>query len=154
MISSRRLKWESSSFWLKKAVPSVRVSRDRVLKLLVVFVAEPVSPGDGRDLEGADAAGGGDVRAAAEVDEAAVAVEGDFFAGLSELFDEVDLHELALAVVGFEAQFAGFGFADERLVAGDDLVHAGLDGGEVVLGEGGFAVDIVEEAGVGGGAVA
>ncbi len=49
---------------------------------------------------------------------------------------------------------AGFDFADEGLVARDDLGHAGFDGGEVGLGEGCFAVDVVEEALVGGGAVA
>ena len=66
------------------------------LQLLVVLVAEPVGAGDGGDLEGLDAAGGGDVRAAAEVGEVAVAVEGDLVAGLGEALDEVDLHELGV----------------------------------------------------------
>ena len=71
------------------------------LELLVVLVAEPVGAGDGRDLEGLDAAGGGHVRAAAEVGEVAVLVERDFVAGFGEALDEVDLHELALrGVVG------------------------------------------------------
>ena len=42
------------------------------LELLVLLVAEPVGAGDGGDLERLDAAGGGDVRAAAEVGEVAV----------------------------------------------------------------------------------
>jgi len=43
---------------------------------------------------------------------------------------------------------------EEGFVAGDDLGHAGFDGGEVGFGEGSGAIDVVEEAGVGGGAVA
>jgi hypothetical protein len=76
------------------------------LELLVVLVAEPVGAGDGGDLEGLDAAGGGDVRAAAEVGEVAVAVEGDLVAGVGELLDEVDLHELAVGGVVGEAGLA------------------------------------------------
>ncbi len=84
----------------------------------------------------------------------AVAVEGDLVAGLGEALDEVDLHELAFAGVVGEALLAGFDLVDEGLVALDDLGHARFDGGEIGLGEGGFAIDVVEEALVGGGAVA
>ena len=45
------------------------------LELRVLLVAEPVGAGERADLEGFDAAGGGNVRAAAEVDEVAVPVE-------------------------------------------------------------------------------
>ncbi len=124
------------------------------LELLIVLVAEPVGAGDGRDLEGLDAAGGGDVRAAAEVGEVAVAVEGDFVAGFGEALDEVDLHELGVGFVVGEGLLAGLEDLDEGFVARDDFGHAGFDGGEVGFGEGDFAVDVVEEAAVGGGAVA
>ena len=116
------------------------------LELLVLFVAEPVGSGDGGDFEGFDAACGGDVGAAAEVGEGTVAVEGDFVAGLGEAVDEVELHELAFAFVVGDGLFAGFGGVDEGLVAGYYFGHAGFDGGEVGLGEGGGAVDVVEEA--------
>ena len=43
---------------------------------------------------------------------------------------------------------------DELLVAGDHFLHLGLDGDEVFRSEGGGAIEVVEEAGVGGGAVA
>ena len=66
------------------------------LQLLVLFVAQPVGSGDGRDLERLHAAGGRNVRAAAEVSEVAVLIERDLVAGLGEALDEVDLHELAL----------------------------------------------------------
>ena len=45
------------------------------LQLRILLVAEPVGAGEDGDLEGLHAAGGGHVRAAAEVDEVAVAVE-------------------------------------------------------------------------------
>ena len=124
------------------------------LELLVLLVAEPVGAGDGRDLEGLDAGGGGNVRAAAEVGELAVLVEGDFVAGFGEALDEVDLHELALRGVVGQTLLAGFDDLDEGLIALDDVGHADFDGGEVGFGEGDGAVDVVEEAVVGGGAVA
>ena len=94
------------------------------------------------------------MRAAAEVDEAAVAIEADLGAGLGELGHEVGLHEVAVFFEFGESLFAGFVFADEGLVACDDFGHLLLDGGEVFGGEGLVAVEVVEEAGVGGGAVA
>jgi hypothetical protein len=54
------------------------------LELGILFVAEPVGSGEESDLDGLDAAGGGHMRAAAEVDEAAVAIEADLVAGLGE----------------------------------------------------------------------
>ena len=93
------------------------------------------------------------MRAAAEVDEVAIAIEADLVAGRSEPGDEVSLHEVAVAREFGEGPFAGFVLADEGLIAGDDFGHFGFDGGEVFGGEGLLAVEVVEEAGVGGGAV-
>src|SRR6202012_4553871 len=59
------------------------------LELLVVFLAQPIGTGDRVHLEGLDSAGGGHVRAAAEVGEAAVAVERDGLARPGEALDEV-----------------------------------------------------------------
>ena len=53
-----------------------------------------------------------------------------------------------------EALLARLFDADEMFVARDDLGHAGFDGGEVGFGERGLAIDVVEEAVIGGGAVA
>ena len=52
------------------------------LELRILLVAEPVSAGEAGYFESLDAAGGGDVRAATEVDELAVAIEADLVAGL------------------------------------------------------------------------
>ena len=124
------------------------------LELRIFLVAEPVGAGEAGDLEGLDAAGGGNVRAAAEIDEVAVAVEADLVAGRGELRDEVGLHEVAVACEFGESLLARLVFADEGLVAGDDFGHFGFDGGEVFGREGLLAVEVVEEAGVGCGAVA
>ena len=89
----------------------------------------------------------------AEVEEVAVAIEADLVAGVSEFGDEVGLHEVAVAFEFGERVFAEIGFAGEFFVACDDLGHFGLDGGEVVWGEGFFAVEVVEESRIGGWAV-
>ncbi len=124
------------------------------LELGVLFIAEPVCAGEVGELDGLDAAGGGDVGSAAEVEEVSVAIEADLIAGVGEFGDEVGLHEVAVTVEVGQGLFAGGGDSGEGFVAGDDLLHAGLNGGEVVRGEGGGAVEVVEEAGVSGGAVA
>src|SRR5208337_1722025 len=68
------------------------------LQLGILFVAEPVGAGERTDLEGLDAASGRHMRAAAEVDEFAVAVKADLGAGRRELGDEVRFHEVAVAL--------------------------------------------------------
>ena len=77
----------------------------------------------------------GDVGAAAEVDEVAVVVERNLFAGFGKALDEVDLHELAVVRIVGRGLVAGLFDAHELLVARDDLGHAGFDGGEVGFGE-------------------
>ncbi len=124
------------------------------LELGVLLIAEPIGAGETGDLEGFDAAGGGDMGAAAEVYEVAVAVEGDFVAGFGEALDEVELHEVVVGAEVFQALFAGDELANEGLVAGDDFGHFLLDPGEVIGSEGSGAIEVVEEAAFGGGAVA
>ena len=125
------------------------------LELGVFLVAEPVGSGKAGDLDGFDAAGGGHVGSAAEVDEFAVAIEADLGAGLGELGDEVGLHEVAVPLKAGEGLFARLSYlANEWLVARDDFGHLFLDGVEVVGGEGLFAIEVVEETGIGSGAVA
>ena len=99
------------------------------LELGILFVAEPVGAGETRHFEGFHAAGGRNVRAAAEVDESAVAIEADLGAGLSESGHEVSLHEVAVFFELGESLLARLVFADKRLVARDDFGHLGFDGG-------------------------
>ena len=124
------------------------------LELRVLLVAQPVGSGDVEQLEGLDASGGRDVRAAAEVGELAGLVDRDFFIGLGELLDEVALHEVAFGLEALQAFGAGQKFARVGQVLLGELLHLLLDGGEVVGGEGLLAVEVVEESVLGGGAVA
>ncbi len=73
------------------------------LELRVLLVAQPVGAGDVEQLEGLDASGGRDVRAAAEVGELAGLVDRDLLVGLGELLDEVALHEVAFGLEALEA---------------------------------------------------
>ena len=94
------------------------------------------------------------MRAAAEVHERAVPVERDRVAGLGEALDEVEFHELGVGCVVGDDLVARLFNVQEGLIARNDLGHPGLNAGEVSLGEGDLAVDVVEEAAVGSGAVA
>ena len=119
------------------------------LKLLVLLIAEPVGSSDRHDLERLDPARGRHVRTAAEISKAAVAVERNLLPWLGETLDEVDLHELALAIVVGEALFPWFGLANKRLVACDHLCHACFDRCKVCVGKRLLPVHIVKEALVG-----
>ena len=109
-----------------------------------LLVAAPVSASHGEQFEGLHSAGAGDMRAAAEVEEVAAAVQGH---GVGfEFFDDLDLVDLALA--GEEGH--GFGLAHdgalEGNVGGHDGAHFLLDGFEVFRGEGAGSVEVVVEA--------
>ncbi len=112
-----------------------------------LLVPAPVRAGHLHQLERTEAPGARDVRAPAQVDELrGVAVDadggagGDLAASASSASASCDpLDDLPLVrLVGEELQ-GGLRLqlvADEGLVGGDDLAHAGLDGGQVVVGEG------------------
>ena len=121
------------------------------LQLGAPLVAAPVGGGDLGQLEMAEPARGGDVRAAAEVDELAVVAVGADHALASPLggVDACDDLEL-VGLVGEELETLGGGvlLPGEGLVFGDDLPHPGLDAGQVVLAEVGAAgqLEVVVEA--------
>src|SRR5262249_30987090 len=87
------------------------------LELRILLVAQPVSAGDAQELEGLDAPGGGHMRAAAEIDEPAIAVDGDRLARPGELLDEVHLHEVAFGLEAGKAFVTGNELALELFVA-------------------------------------
>src|SRR5258708_25236159 len=76
------------------------------LQLLVLLIPQPIGSGDRRHLERFDPAGRRHMRAAAEVYKSAAAIERNLLAGLRELLDEVDLHELAVFCVVFQAHLS------------------------------------------------
>ena len=82
------------------------------------------------------------MRAAAQVDEAAVAVDADLLVG-GKLVDVFELE----ALVGEDllGLIARDNLADERLVGLDDRGHLLLDGGEVVRRERAGQLEVVEE---------
>src|ERR1035441_8043630 len=112
------------------------------LELLIVLVALPVGAGDGEQLEGLDFRSVGQVRTAAEIDEAgSEGVLGEDLTGL--LFDELAFHP------GFGVFLEAFFLAGEDALVGErarlDLPHLLLDFFEVVGSERGGAVEIVVE---------
>src|SRR6185437_4039139 len=123
------------------------------LQLWILLVAEPIGSGKVGNLEGLDAPCGGNVRAAAEVDELAVAIERNLLARVREALDEVDLHEVAVSLEFGQALLARLKLADKLLVALDDLGHAALDELQVLGREGRGPIKIVEKPRVGGRAV-
>ena len=120
------------------------------LQLLAAGVVLPVRAGDAQQLERADLAGVWDVRAAAQVDELALAVETDRRIFLQFLVDVFHLQRLIQ--VGDELPAVGDASLEslERLGRGDDLFHFGFDLGEVFLLDRSGRVDVVVKAVVGG----
>ena len=98
------------------------------------------------ELEGlADLAGRGHVRAAAQVEPFALAVDLEVLA-LGDRIDQLDLEELALPLEEGLGVLAAPELLGEGRVAGNDLVHLGLDAREVVGVEGLLLGEVVEKA--------
>ena len=116
---------------------------------LVVLVGLPVGAGHAGELEGLERLGVGDVRADAHVDVLALLEEGDARV-LVEVADVLDLVLLAALLHELDGLGAGQLEGRELEVLLHDLLHLGLDGGQVVLGELLVAqIDVVVEAVVG-----
>ena len=122
------------------------------LQHLVARVAAPVGSGHLHQLEAvAQFAGAGEMGAAADIEPFALAIDGDLFARGNDVLDDLDLVGLA------QAGEQGLGLlplpdlADQGQIPGDDLVHALLDGRQVLGGEGLRPGEVVIEAVVDGG---
>ncbi len=120
------------------------------LQLGIVFVPQPVGPGQVHYFVGLDPAGRRHVRPAAKIFKGAVAVEGNILARLGEALDKVGLHEIVARLEARQALVARLPFAHERLVARDHFRHPGFDGFQVFGGKGRWPVEIVKEAGIRG----
>ena len=116
----------------------------------VVLVAAPVRAGDVRQLQTADRAGRVGVAAAAQVGELADRVQRDRVA----LFDVAgdDLGLVWVVLIALERDLARHPLAGHRIVGRDDLVHARFEAYQVLGRERLRPVEIVEEAGLDGGA--
>ena len=121
---------------------------------LVVLVALPVSARDAGELKGLQRLGVADVGADAHVDVVALLVEGD--AGVVvQVADVLDLVLFAALLHKGDGLGAGLLVHGELEVLLDDLLHLGLDRGEVVLADLDALgqVDVVVKTVVGRGAV-
>ena len=121
---------------------------------LVVLVALPVGARDAGELKGLEGLGVADVGADAHVDVVALLVEGD--AGIVvQVADVLDLVLLATLLHKGDGLGTGLFVHGELEILLDDLLHLGLDRGEVVLADLDALgqVDIIVEAVVGRGAV-
>ena len=119
------------------------------LHLRVAFLALPVGARDAHQFERLDAAGGGDVRAAAEIDEFAGGVERHH--GLDGFF----LDQFALeGLIPLFVQLDGFGLGQQLALVGNvrarQFVHLLFDARQVFGSERLLAQELVEKAGVDG----
>ena len=120
------------------------------LELLVLLVATVIGASDVQELERLDLRGVTDVGAGAEVDELAVLIKGDGFAG----GDVTEAADLVGILSAFEDQLLGFLAgaleAFELLVLLGDTAHLFLNFHEVLGRESVVEVEVVVEAVVGG----
>ncbi len=118
-----------------------------------LLVAAPVRAGRAEQLERPDLAGARDVRAATQVDERALPVEGRRWhrgavalGGGQQVVDDLDLERLVV----LDLERAGVGRRQlaqlERVVGGDALAHPRLDRREVVGGQRPGQLEVVVEA--------
>ena len=113
---------------------------------LAVGIAAPIGAGDLHQLEGrSDLAGRGHVRAAAEVEPVALAVDLERLAGRNGV-DQLDLEQLVLVAEDALGLLARHDALGERLVARDDLAHLLLDRGEILGRERLVAEEVVVES--------
>ena len=117
------------------------------LHLRIAFLSFPVGARDIHQLEGLDAAGGGDVRAAAEVDELPRGVKGD------HRLDGFFLDQLAFEfLVRLAIELERLGLGNQLALVGNvfrgELAHLGLDFFEVLGRERLVAQEFVEESGL------
>ena len=116
------------------------------LQLRVLRVAAPVGAGELGELEGlADAAGGGHVRATAQVHPFALGVDFQVLTGRDRI-DQLDLEQLALRAKEVLRLVAAPHLFGEGSIAGDDLGHPLLDPRQVLRQERLGLGEIVEEA--------
>ena len=112
---------------------------------LVLLAASPVRACHRGELERLDRGGIGDVRACAEVYEVALLKEGKLLV-LGKIVDELYLVGLAALFHQSDCLGAGEGEALQLQIFLGDLLHFGFQSGELLLGEGVVAVEVIVEA--------
>src|SRR5207253_3704677 len=111
----------------------------------VAFVAAPIRAGDGRQFEGAEAAGGWDVGTAAEIEPIALAIHGQrFIAG--DALDDLHLVLLADLVEDLDRFVTLPFFATDRQVALGELGHLLFNPTQIFVCEWPIGAKVVIEA--------
>ncbi len=108
----------------------------------VLLVPLPVRPGGVGQLEDPELSRGGDVRAAAEIDEFSLPVAGDALADRDAARD-LDLQVVLLLLEDRDRFFDRHVHPLDRQVFADDLAHLGLDRGQIFRREGARRVEVV-----------
>ena len=98
------------------------------------MIASPVGTGDLHQLEDLELAGGWHVRATAEIDEIALAVEGDFLT-LRNGADDLRLVLLAHGQKQRNRLVAIPDFPHHRFISRSKFPHLGFDGFQIFRGE-------------------
>ena len=93
------------------------------------------------------------MRPAAEVHKRSVAIKRYLLARFRELLHEVDLHEVVASLEFFKTLLTRFAFANEFLVARDDLRHLRLNQLQIIWSERCRTIEIVKESSIGSRAV-
>ena len=109
---------------------------------LVLFVPAPVSARHAGQLERLDLARGRQMRPAAEIDEIALLVKGNFRV-LGQIVDKFLFIRFAEIIHHFKGVLAAQRKALDGQIALDDLVHFRFDLAEIVLADGRFEIYVV-----------
>src|SRR5205814_2594658 len=110
----------------------------------VALVAAPVRAGDAEQLERAEAAGGGDVRSATEIEPFALSINRELFIA-GNRFDDLDFVFFAELVEQFDRLFTVPFFATDWKIALHDLLHLLFDAAEIFVAERTIGSEVVEE---------
>ncbi len=121
------------------------------LEHLVFFAPPPVGAGEAGELEGLDAPGRGQVRARAQVDKVALAVEGQLGI-LRQVVDQLHLVRLPALLHKGDGLVPRQGEALLPVIFLDDALHFLFDAGKVLRGEDLLHVKVIVKAVVNGGA--
>ena len=115
------------------------------LKHLVLFAAAPIRAGKGGKLEGLDLAGGGQVRAGAQIHKVALTIEGNRRI-LRQIVDQLYLVGFVLFLHQGNSLCTGQFKAFNAVVALDDVGHFLFYFAQEIVGKGLLSVEIVVEA--------
>ena len=121
------------------------------LEHLVLFVAPPVSTGNGHHFHGFDLFRGGQMRPGAEIEKTALLISADFSV-FGQIVDEFHFILFAAFFKIFQRFFSGNDFFRKLTALGGETDHFLFDGFKIVFAEGVLRIEIVVKTVFDGGA--